>query len=152
MPGMNGIEATRQTCSEHPDCRVLILSQHGERQYLLELLRAGASGYILKEALGSDLVDAIRAIARGDKYIHPAVAAVLVEEFQQPTEALTNRELEVLRLIVRGDTSSQVASALSLSIKTVEWHRNNLMSKLNVHNSAQLVRVALQSGLIRDEG
>ena len=152
MPGMNGIDATRLIHEQHPHTRVLVLSQHGERQYVLALLQAGASGYILKRALGSDLIGALRTVARGETYLHPAVSTVLVEEMRRPGEPLTPREQEILEHIVHGETSPQIAASLSLSLKTVEWHRNNLMGKLGVHNAAELVHVALQRGLVVDEG
>jgi len=152
MPGLNGIEATRLIREQYPHTRVLVLSQHGERQYVFAVLQAGATGYILKRALGSDLLGALRAVARGETYLHPEVSTVLVEEVQCPDESLTPREKEVLEHIVQGETNRQIATSLSLSVKTVGWHRSNLMSKLNVHNSAELVRVALQCGLVAEEG
>lgn len=152
MPGLNGIEATRLIGEQYPHTRVLVLSQHGDRQYVLAVLQAGASGYILKRALGSDLLKALRAVARGETYLHPDVAAVLVEEMRCPGEPLTPREREILAHIVHGEANPQIAASLSLSIKTVQWHRSNLMSKLNAHNAAQLVRIALQRGLVVDEG
>jgi DNA-binding NarL/FixJ family response regulator len=151
MPGLNGIEATRLIRQQYPHTKVLVLSQHAERQYVLAVLRAGASGYILKRALGSDLLGALRAVARGETYVHPAVSTVLVEEVQCPADALTPREQEVLEHIVKGETNPQIASSLSLSVKTVGWHRTNLMSKLHAHNAAELVRVALERGLVVDE-
>jgi DNA-binding NarL/FixJ family response regulator len=152
MPGMNGIDATRLIREQHPETRVLVLTQHEERQYVLALLQAGASGYILKRALGSDLIVAVRAVASGETFLYPAVSTVVVEEMQRPSETLTPREREVLEHIVHGETSPQIAEALSLSVKTVEWHRNNLMSKLGVHNAAELVRFALQHGLVVENG
>jgi DNA-binding NarL/FixJ family response regulator len=148
MPGMNGIDATRLIRKQHPETRVLALSQHGERQYVLTLLTAGASGYILKRALGSDLITALRTVAGGDTYLYPTVSDIVLEAMQNPGESLTPREAEILQHIVRGKTSPQIAEGLSLSVKTVEWHRNNLMSKLGVHNVAELVRFALQHGLV----
>lgn len=152
MPGLNGIEATRLIREQYPHTRVLVLSQHGERQYVLAVLRAGASGYILKRALGSDLLEAVRAVARGETYLHPQVSRVLVEEMCSPGESLTAREREILEHIVHGETNAEIAASLSLSIKTVEWHRNNLMGKLNAHNAAELVRIALERGLVADHG
>jgi two-component system response regulator NreC len=152
MPGMNGIEATRLIRERHPETRVLVLTQHGERQYVLALVQAGASGYLLKRALGSDLIVALRAVARGETFLYPPVSTVLVEEMQAPGESLTPRETEVLAHIVEGETSAQIAQALSLSVKTVEWHRSNLMSKLDVHNAAELVRYALEHGLVAGKG
>ncbi len=150
MPGMNGIDATRLVREQHPETRVLVLTQHEERQYVLALLRAGASGYILKRALGSDLITALRTVANGDVFLYPGASRAVLEEIQEPTEPLTPRELEVLQHIVHGETGPQIAEALSLSVKTVEWHRSNLMSKLRVHNTAELVRCALQRGLVAD--
>ena len=148
MPGINGITATRLIREQYPQTRVLVLTQHEEKQYVLALLKAGASGYILKRALGSDLINALRTVARGGTFLYPTVATLLVEEMKHPTVSLTPREAEVLQHIVRGETSSQIADSLSLSVKTVEWHRSNLMSKLNVHGVADLVRYALEHGLV----
>jgi len=152
MPGLNGIEATRLIRQQYPHTRVLVLSQHSDRQYVIAVLQAGASGYILKRALGSDLLGALRAVARGETYLHPEVSSVLVEEVRCPGESLTHREKEILAHIVHGETNPQIAASLSLSIKTVQWHRSNLMSKLNAHNAAELVRIALQRGLVVEEG
>jgi two-component system response regulator NreC len=151
MPGLTGIEATRLIRQQRPQTRVLVLSQHGERQYVLAVLQAGASGYILKRALGSDLLGAVRAVARGETYLHPEVSTVLIEEVRCPGELLTPREKEILTHIVHGETSLQIAASLSLSIKTVQWHRTNLMSKLNAHNAAELVHTALQRRLVVEE-
>ena len=148
MPGINGITATRLIREQYPQTRVLVLTQHEEKQYVLALLKAGASGYILKRALGSDLINALRTVARGGTFLYPTVATLLVEEMKHPTVSLTPREAEVLQHIVRGETSSQIADSLSLSVKTVEWHRSNLMSKLDVHGVADLVRYALEHGLV----
>lgn len=156
MPGMNGIEATRRIRQEHPQTRVLVLTQHEERQYVIPVLQAGASGYLLKSALSSDLVTALRAVARGETFLYSPLSSVLVEELQRyqaesPASgpaSLTPREREILRHIAEGKTNVQIAAELSLSVKTVEWHRTNLMSKLDVHNAAELVRYALEHGLL----
>jgi DNA-binding NarL/FixJ family response regulator len=152
MPGLNGLEATRLIREQYPETRVLVLSQHGERQYVLALLQAGASGYILKRALGSDLIAALRTVAGGGTFLHPDVSTIVVEEMHRPIEALTPREVEILQHIVRGETSPQIAAGLALSVKTVEWHRGNLMGKLGVHNVAEMVRYALQHGLVEESG
>jgi DNA-binding NarL/FixJ family response regulator len=157
MPGTDGITATRAIKAEHPDTRVLILSQHEDRQYVLALLRAGASGYVLKRAVGSDLITALRTVARGETFLYPAVASVLVEEVSQPTQApatgfLTPRELEVLKLIAGGKTSAEIARILVLSLKTVEWHRTNLMAKLDLHTAVDLTRYAIRHHLVDTEG
>ncbi len=151
MPGTNGIDATRTILQQYPGTRILVLTQHEEKQYVMALLKAGASGYLLKGAIGSDLIHALRTVASGGTFLYPSVATVLVEEMHHPTESLTPREVQVLRHIVRGETSSNIAEILSLSVKTVEWHRNNLMSKLGLHNVAELVRYSLEHGLIESD-
>lgn len=156
MQGMNGLETTRLIRQRYPCTRVLVLSQHEDRQYVIPLLRAGAAGYIPKRAMGKDLINAIRAVSEGETYLHPSVSTIVLEEMceNQPSngkinpDSLTQREIEVLEHIVHGMTNAQIAVALSLSVKTVEWHRSNLMSKLDIHNVADLVRYALQHGLV----
>lgn len=157
MPTMNGLEATVRIRREFPATRVLILTQHEDRQYVLPLLEAGASGYVLKRALGADLITALRAVARGETFLYPAVTRVVVDEVCHRGEvktgtpdSLTHRECEILRHIVLGKTNTQIAIDLSLSVKTVEWHRANLMNKLDVHNVADLVRYALQHHLLEE--
>jgi len=156
MPVMNGLEATRQIRERFPDTRVLILTQQEEQQYAIPLLEADASGYLTKRAVGSDLVEAIRAVASGEMYIHPSIAVLMARHLKKhggsdaPAYALTPREKEILALVVGGKTSAQIALELSLSLKTVEWHRSNLMNKLGVHSVADLVRHALQDGLVDD--
>jgi two-component system, NarL family, response regulator NreC len=155
MPGMNGIEATRLIHQQHPQSRVLILTQHEDWQYVQPILRAGASGYMLKRAVGADLISALRAVADGKTFLYPAVASVVVEGIHQqaeegspPPNSLTPRELEILKQIALGRTGPEIAETLSLSAKTVEWHRTNLMSKLDLHSVADLVRYALRHGLV----
>ena len=154
MPRMNGLEATRQIREQFPQTRVLVLTQHEDRQYVLPLLQAGAAGFVSKRALGTDLINALRVVARGETFLYPSAAATVVEEIRHQTEgngaapdAMTPRELEILRHIADGETNSQIATALSISVKTVEWHRANLMSKLNAHSIADLVRYAIEHGL-----
>ena len=157
MPAMNGLEATRLICQQYPKTRVLILTQHEDRQYVLPLLQAGASGYVLKRALGTNLITALRTVARGETFLYPTVATIVVEEMHRQAEvseampeSLTPREREILKHIALGESNPQIAIALSISAKTVEWHRSNLMSKLSVHNVADVVRYALQHGLVEE--
>lgn len=152
MPGMNGIDATREIRERFPETRVLVLTQHEERWYVMALLRAGASGYILKRALAPDLVEAVRTVARGQVFLHSDASRAVLDEIREPVEPLTPREAEILHHIVDGKTSPQIAEVLDLSVKTVEWHRGNLMSKLGAHNAAELVRLALQRGLVCESG
>lgn len=155
MPVMNGIDATIAISERAPEVRVLVLTQYEERQYIAPLLRANAAGFITKRAVGSDLIAAIHAVAAGDVYIHPTMGRLITDGARTRTEtpspaALTDRERQVLELIVSGQTSQQIARSLSLSIKTIEWHRSNLMRKLDTHGVADLVRYALQHGLVDD--
>ena len=155
MPGMNGLEATRLIREKYPQTRVLILTQHEDPQYVVPLLQAGASGFVTKRVLGTDLITALRVVARGETFLYPTAATTVVEEIRRrkedtssAPEALTPREMEILKHIVGGMTNAQMASELSISVKTVEWHRTNLMSKLGVHAVADLVRYALEHELI----
>ncbi|MDD5467543.1 MAG: response regulator transcription factor [Anaerolineales bacterium] len=155
MPVMSGLEATRRICAEHPQARVIILTQYEDQPYVVPLLRAGAVGYVLKRALGADLINAIRAVARGESFLYTSVATTVLEHLRQPeassegeTQTLTSREIGVLRRVARGDTSRQIAIELNLSIKTVEWHRGNIMNKLGARSVAEAVRIAFQSGLL----
>ena len=155
MPGMNGIDATRQIRQQYPDTHVLVLSQHEDWLYVLPVLEAGASGYLLKQVVGTDLISAVRTVAQGGTFLDPAVASMVAEEIQRHARAgslapnpLTPREREVLTHIALGRTNPQIAAELGLSVKTVEWHRCNLMSKLGVHSAVQLVRHALRHGLV----
>jgi len=154
MPVMDGLEATRLILRDHPHTRVLVLTQYEDKEYVMPLLQAGASGVVLKQALGTDLINAIRTVAQGETFLYPSVATTALEEIRHPSKdtapehALTPREREVLKHIVLGKTNSQIGVALALSAKTVDWHRTNLMSKLGVHSVADLVRYALQHKLV----
>lgn len=156
MKKMNGLEATREIRQKYPRTRVLVLSQHEDRQYVMPVLQAGAAGYLLKRAVGADLITAIRTVFSGETYLHPSVSTIVMEEMRgyhqsHPLDALTDRETEILKHIVKGMTTAQIAVALSLSVKTVEWHRTNLMNKLDLHNVVDLVRYAIQNGLVELE-
>ena len=159
MPGPNGIEVTRQLKKTLPEIRILILTVHEDETMLQEAIRAGASGYILKRAVESELIDAIQAVCRGDLYVHPAMTRALLKAISPTThpalgsqeelvEALTPREAEVLRLIAQGYTNRQMADHLSISVRTVESHRANLMGKLGLRSRVDLVRYAKENKLI----
>jgi len=154
MPGMNGLDATRLIRQSHPETRILILTQYDDRRYVLPFVRAGVSGYVIKRALGSDLINAVRTVAKGEGFLYPSVASTLLEGLRQPREdvsedakPLTPREQDILRRVAAGETSRQIALALNVSAKTVEWHRGNLMSKLELRSVAELVRYAIEHGL-----
>ena len=159
MPGMNGLEATAAIRQDLPDVQVLILTMHEDYEYFFELLRAGASGYVLKGASSDDLVSAIRAVHQGGVYLHPAVAKNLVSDYvkrMEPGEdrarydGLSDRERQVLKLVAGGETSRQIAEELFLSVNTVQTHRAHIMEKLGLHNRTDLIRYALRKGLVEE--
>lgn len=161
MPDLSGLEATRKIKERNPNIRVLMLTMHEDAGHLRTALRAGISGYVVKSAVHTELIEAIRVVHRGDAYLHPAVAKLLmrdnVERPRKPRavdpdeEALTPREHEILKLIAEGYTNRQIAEMLHLSIKTVETHRERIMSKLGFKTRAELVRYALDTGLLGPE-
>src|SRR5258706_6268611 len=152
MPGLNGIEATRRLAEAHPHTRVLALSMHKDSVYVREMLRAGARGYLLKDSIDSDLIDAVRAVARGDAYLSPAISDGVLSDYRRhvsdPLDLLTTREREVLQLIAEGKTNKDIACLLKLSVYTVDSHRGRIMEKLNLHSTSELVRFAMRSGIV----
>ncbi len=152
MPELNGIEATRRLAASSPRSRVLALSMHKDSVYVREILRAGARGYLLKDSIDSDLVSAVRAVARGDGYLSPGVSDAVLTDYRRhvtdPLDLLTSREREVLQLIAEGKTNKEIASSLKLSVYTVDAHRGRIMEKLNLHSTGELVRFAVRNGLI----
>lgn len=152
MPELNGIEATRRLAESVPRARVLALSMHKDSVYVREILRAGARGFLLKDSGDADLVAAVRAIAKGEGYLSPAVSDAVLTDYRRhvtdPLDLLTSREREVLQMIAEGKTNKEIATQLNLSVYTVEAHRGRLMEKLNLHSAGELVRFALRNGLI----
>jgi len=158
MPDMNGIEATRRIKEACPDVAVLALTMHEDDQYFFEMLAAGASGYVPKRAAPNDLISAIHAVRGGGMFLFPSLARLLVSDYLQRSEhgpgagrgfeALTEREREVLTLIAQGRTNGEIADQLVISIKTVNRHRENIMAKLKLHSRVELVRYAIEKGLI----
>lgn len=154
MPRLTGIQVTRQLADHRPDLRVLILSMHDNEEFFFEALRAGASGYVLKSAAHEDLVAACRATMRGEPFLYPrGVAALVREHLEQAREALvpdplTGRESEVVKLIAEGLTSREIGDLLSISDKTVERHRANVLEKLGLRDRVALTRYAIRRGLI----
>ena len=160
MPGTTGIEATRAIKKADSRIDIVGLTMHAEDRYFFQLLQAGASGYVVKGAAPRELLEAVRAASRGEAYIHPSLQRKLIGDYVSRTEGgdqasmladLTERELEVLRLIVDGLTSREIAESLVISPNTVERHRQNIMSKLGLHNRAELVRYAISKGLVEVE-
>ena len=157
MPELDGIEATRQLREGCPDTQVVMLSMHGAREHVVRSLRAGARGYVLKEAAGREVVDAVRAVHAGRRHLSERAADLVVDAFvddtetghaEDPLEALSDREREVLRLVAEGKSSAEVAETLFLSPKTVDTYRSRLMRKLGIHDVAGLVRFAIEHGLL----
>ncbi len=156
MPGIGGIEATRQIKEVNPDTAVLALTMHEDEQYFFEMLNAGAAGYIPKRAAPDDLVSAIRVVSQGNVFLYPTLAKLLVKDFLDRTESgsvsaaeeLTPREREVLTYIAEGYTNREIAENLVISVKTVDRHRENILHKLNLHNRVELVKYAIEKGLI----
>jgi DNA-binding NarL/FixJ family response regulator len=158
MPGMNGLEAASRIAERWPATRVIILSMHSNEEYVARALRAGAAGYLLKDAGTSELEAAIRAVVLGQTFLSPAVSKRAVGggeggRAERPTafEALTPRQREVLQLIAEGHSTKGVAAVLGLSVKTVETHRTQLMQRLGIHDVAGLVRYAMRVGLINPD-
>ncbi len=157
MPGMNGIEATRQIKEAYVDTAVLALTMHEDDQYFFEMLQAGASGYLPKRAAPDELVRAIRTVSRGEVFLYPSLATRLVQTYVGGDAGddsvalvsdLTPREKEVLVLIAEGLTNPEIADKLVISVKTVDRHRENIMRKLNLHSRIDLVKYAIRHGLI----
>lgn len=156
MPLLNGLEATRQIKHEHPEINVLVLTMYDNEEYFREMLEAGASGYIIKRAAATELVNAIRAVYRGEAVLSPAITRLLLEDYlnhdlrseKDDPNALSSREREVLQLIAEGKTSREIADILNLSVKTVQSHRTNLMQKLDLHDRGELIKYAIQKKII----
>lgn len=160
MPGLNGLEATRQIKRRAPHIRVLVLTMHTNEKYILQILQAGASGYLVKQAAVEELISAIQAVHRGDAFLSPSISKKVVQRYvlqgqamaeEDSYELLTPREREVLQLIAEGHTNRDISEILHISIKTVEVHRANLMKKLDLHSAAELTRYAIGKGIISPE-
>ena len=157
MPRMDGLEAIRRIRKKHPAIKTLALTQHDNQEYILSVVKAGASGFLPKKAVSSDLIAALRALRKGESFLHPQAASILIASYLQrtdsldPYDTLTAREREILKLVAEGHTSRRIAGMLYLSVKTVTGHRNKLMQKLDLHNRTELVRYAVRRGLITSD-
>ena len=153
MPGLNGLDAAREIMQSSAGTKVVILTQHNEEPYILEALRAGVHGYVLKSQSVSDVVQAIRDVTRGKLYVSPAISEVVVSAYRGqtrlPADLLTTREREVLQLVAEGKSTKQIAEILGIAQKTAESHRSHLMVKLGIHQVAGLVRYAVRRGLVQ---
>ncbi len=157
MPLMDGLEATRRIHKEFPRTKVIVLTQYQDREYVLPVIEAGASGFVGKTAASSELTSAIRSVYRGDSFLSPSIARLLVEDYremakvgkcQDTSEKLTDRERETLKLLAEGHSTREIARMLVISPKTVERHKTNLMAKLDIHNRLDLFKYALRKGII----
>ncbi len=160
MPELGGIEATLEIKKKEPDIKILILSQYDDKEYVSRLLKAGVSGYILKHAVGTDLISAIRAVAKGESYLYSSIATKVINGYlskdteiavEDPYEKLTDREKQVLKLIAEGYSHKEIASKLDISVKTVIAHQTNLSEKLDIHSRAGLIKFAISKGIIKLE-
>ncbi len=157
MPGLNGLEVTRQVCQRLPYIRVVVLSMHKDDDYIVQALRNGAMGYVIKDTGPSELAQAVREVTSGRRYLSPQIAERLVDRLllqpsqlmQDPYELLTSREREVLQLVAEGFTSPEIAQRLTISRRTAEQHRANLMHKLGLQNQREVLRYALRKGILQ---
>lgn len=156
MPRLGGLEATLELRQRRQPAKVLVLTQYDNKEYVLQMLKAGAAGYILKKAAGTELVSAIRAVHAGESFLHPSAATAVVEgylghgsedEDERRLDQMSDREKEVLKLLAEGHSNRQIADLLSLSVKTVMSHRASIMDKLDIHNRTELVKFAIRAGL-----
>jgi DNA-binding NarL/FixJ family response regulator len=155
MPGLNGVEATRQIVTEVQGVKVIALSMHSDRRFVIEMLKVGAAGYLLKDSASEELTSAIRAVAANQPYLSPKVTDVVIKDYlntisrSEPTafNVLTAREREVLQMLAEGKTTKQIAFALNVSVKTIETHRQQMMEKLNIRSIAELTKYAIREGL-----
>ncbi len=155
MPDMNGIEATRQIVADHPGVKVIALSMHSDRHFVSEMLKAGATAYLLKQCAVDELLAAIKTVLKNQTYLSPCISGVVVDHFVRSSSKsepsafshLTDREREVLQLMAEGKSSKVIANQLNLSIKTIETHRMKIMEKLNIHTVAELTKYAIREGL-----
>ncbi len=155
MPDLNGIEATRQIMTELPDVKVIALSMHSDRRFVVGMLRAGASGYLLKDSAFNELIHTVHTVMKNRTYLSPAITNIVVEDYLQQlsttdstySSVLTAREREVLQLLAEGKTTKQIADRLCLSVKTIETHRRQIMDKLGIHSIAELTKYAIREGL-----
>jgi DNA-binding NarL/FixJ family response regulator len=156
MPVMGGLEATHRICRAFPKTRVLVLTQHDDKEYFFPVIESGASGFISKASAASDLITGIRSVHRGDSYLSPSVTRLMVQNYQKsaagratqdPYDQLTEREREILKLLAEGHSTQEIAKMLVITAKTVEGHKTNLMAKLDLHNRVELVKYALRKGI-----
>lgn len=160
MPGLGGLEATLEIKKRHPNLKILVLTQYGDKEYVNRFLKAGVSGYILKKAVGTELISAIRAVIKGELYLYSSIATEVVAGYldtgkRPPEEArydrLTDREKQILKLLAEGHRHKEIANLLNISVKTVIAHQTHISEKLDIHSRAGFIKYAIQKGIIKIE-
>ncbi len=158
MPGLGGLEATVEIKKKNPDVKILVLTQYEDKEYIARFLKVGVSGYMMKKAVGSELLSAINAISKGELYLHSSITSEVVAgflsgtdsiELEDPYEKLTDREKQMLKLIAEGNSHKEIAAMLDISVKTVIAHQTNISEKLDLHSKAELMKFAIRKGIIR---
>ncbi len=158
MPGLGGLEATIEIKKQRPQTKILVLTQYEDREYIYRFLEAGASGFLVKKAAGTELLSAIRAVNAGESFLHPSVASTVIEEYlkgRKPLaekgayESLSDREKQILKLLAEGQSNKEIAALLGISVKTVMGHRSNIMEKLDIHSRTDLIKFAIRRGIIK---
>ena len=158
MPGLGGLEATVEIKKKNPDIKILVLTQYEDKEYISRFLKVGVSGYMLKKAVGSELLSAINAISKGELYLHSSITSEVVAgflsgtgsiELEEPYEKLTDREKQILKLIAEGSSHKEIAALLDISVKTVIAHQTNISEKLDLHSKAELMKFAIRQGIIK---
>lgn len=155
MPVLNGFEASRRLLAENPDLKVIAVSMHSDRRMVVGMIKAGASGFLVKDAAATELVSAIRTVHAGNSYLSSRITGVILDEFKHPAPndsetfayPLSDREREVLQLLTEGEPTKAIADTLSLSVKTIETHRSKIMAKLDIHSVAELTKWAVRHGI-----
>jgi DNA-binding NarL/FixJ family response regulator len=160
MPGLGGLEATLEIKKRHPDTKILVLTQYSDKEYVNRFLKAGVSGYILKKAVGTELISAIRAVSKGELYLYSSIASEVVAGYldsgkrpvKEPRyDSLTDREKQILKLLAEGNRHKEIANILDISVKTVIAHQTHISEKLDIHSRAGLIKYAIQKGIIKIE-
>ncbi|MBI4776698.1 MAG: response regulator transcription factor [Deltaproteobacteria bacterium] len=153
MPDLNGLEATRQIKKRFPDCKILVLTMYEDKESIRQMLQCGASGYVVKKSAVSQLFDAIEAVLKGEAFFSPSISKIVLEDYIKELDTsdriLSSREIEVLQLVAEGRTNKEIADLLHLSVKTVEGHKDNIKKKLNIRDTAGIVKYAIREKIIR---
>lgn len=158
MPGLGGLEATVEIKKKHPHIKIIVLTQYEDKEYITRFLKAGVSGYVIKKAVGNDLISAIKAVSKGELYLHSSITSEVIAgylmgtdmgEIDEPYEKLTDREKQILKLLAEGHSHKEIASMLDISVKTAIAHQTNISEKLDIHSKTELMKFAIRCGVIK---